>query len=116
MDAAALPRSFVVKRGDMGAEAQLLVADIRKLLAPYTAEQLREKKSNSLKDFVAAAAALKVNNLVLLSQSAHGNVHMRLCRLTDGPTLTMRLLEVRLVAARARGCDRRRPSLSFLPP
>ncbi len=41
-----------------------LIHDTRKMMLPFTAMKLREKKSNSLKDFVAIAGSLGVSHLM----------------------------------------------------
>lgn len=51
----AAPKSFIIKRGQVGPYIKELVQDLRELMYPYTALNLRESKRNSLKDFLGAA-------------------------------------------------------------
>ena len=41
-----------------------LIHDTRKMMLPFTALKLKEKKSNSLKDFVSIAGSLGVSHLM----------------------------------------------------
>jgi ribosome biogenesis protein SSF1/2 len=89
-----------------------LVRDIRKLMGPYTANNLREKRRvltiglicilsyercapllhsyNRMKDYGAVAGQLGITHLVVISQTQN-NVIMRLGRVPDGPTLHFRV-------------------------
>ncbi len=68
----------------------LLVKDMRKVMSPNTASRLRERKDNSLKDYVNLAGSLKVSHLLLFSQTER-NVNLRVARLPHGPTLTLQV-------------------------
>lgn len=87
-----------------------LVHDLRAVMMPFTAPRLRERRSNTLRDFVDVAAPLGVTHLMFLSQSA-ANTHLRLGRLPHGPTLTFRL-ETYALARAVRGVQKRPVDIS----
>lgn len=87
---AGIPQSMVFRRGKVGAHVSDLVEDLRRVMSPYTAKQLKESKKNTLKDFVAVASPLGVTHFMILSQTAAGS-NLRLVRLPHGPTFTFRL-------------------------
>ncbi|KAL6067945.1 rRNA-binding ribosome biosynthesis protein [Balamuthia mandrillaris] len=81
---------FVLKRGRVGKTVQWLEEDLRRVMQPFTATKLREKKTNSLKDFLHVAGPLGVTNFLILSSTETAS-YLRLARLPRGPTLTFRI-------------------------
>uniref|UniRef100_A0A8D3D324 Peter pan homolog n=1 Tax=Scophthalmus maximus TaxID=52904 RepID=A0A8D3D324_SCOMX len=59
----AVPHSFVFHRGQVGKNVGQLILDVRRVMEPYTAESLKVKKKNVLKDFVSIAGPLGVTSL-----------------------------------------------------
>ncbi|XP_076000166.1 suppressor of SWI4 1 homolog [Genypterus blacodes] len=92
----AVPHSFVFNRGQIGKNVAQLVLDVRRVMEPYTAESLKMRKKNVLKDFVAIAGPLGVTHFVIFSKTP-ATVNMRLARLPKGPTLTFRVLKYSLI-------------------
>ncbi|XP_076058439.1 brix domain-containing protein peter pan [Oratosquilla oratoria] len=90
------PHSFVIHRGKVGKYVKQLQTDFRRVMQPNTAINLRERKSNSLKDFIAMAGPLNVTHLVSFSHTTIG-VYMKLCRMPRGPTLTFKVENYSLV-------------------
>uniref|UniRef100_A0A0G4H115 Brix domain-containing protein n=1 Tax=Chromera velia CCMP2878 TaxID=1169474 RepID=A0A0G4H115_9ALVE len=84
------PKSFVVKRGHVAHAASQLVRDLRLVMSPWCAKNLREKKDNKLRDFISIAGPLSVTHLQMLSQTDRG-LYLRIARLPAGPTLTFRV-------------------------
>ncbi|XP_009469807.1 PREDICTED: uncharacterized protein LOC104018404, partial [Nipponia nippon] len=62
--------SFVFHRGRVGKNVRQLIADVRKVMEPYTARALKVRKNNSLKDFVAVAGPLGVTHFLVFSKSS----------------------------------------------
>jgi len=89
-DGGKTPKSFVFTRGQVSPAVEELARNIRKIMSPNTAVQLKVKKSNRMKDFVNIAGPLGVTHLWILTQSELG-VNLRLLRLPHGPTLTFRV-------------------------
>lgn len=89
------PHSFVFQRGHVGKNVLQLVKDMRQLMEPYTASRLQVRKKNVLKDFVNIAGELGVSHFLIYTKSDI-NVHLRMCRLPRGPTLTFRVHEYTL--------------------
>ncbi|KAA8495915.1 Peter Pan-like protein [Porphyridium purpureum] len=92
-----VPRSFVVRRGAVPHGVKALIGELRQAFMPHTAAHLRERRSNSLKDFEAVAGKLGVTHMWMFSATDWG-VYARMIRLPRGPTLTFRLQEYSLSA------------------
>jgi ribosome biogenesis protein SSF1/2 len=54
-------------RGKVPALVRELIKDTRRMMAPFTALKLAERKSNRLKDFVAMSGALGVSHMLCFS-------------------------------------------------
>ncbi|MES1913095.1 MAG: hypothetical protein MHM6MM_005323 [Cercozoa sp. M6MM] len=102
-----VPRSFIFKRGKVSESAQQLVQNLRRVLLPYTALNLRETSRNTLKDFVSVAGPLGVTHFMMLQQSELGTT-LRMARVPHGPTLTFKIAEFSLMRDIAR--MQRRPA------
>lgn len=89
-------QSFVMKRGKIGKTLQSLLEDTRRVMLPHTALHLRERKSNTLKDFIHVAGPLGVTHFIIFSATDFGS-YMRIARVPHGPTLTFRISSYSLV-------------------
>jgi ribosome biogenesis protein SSF1/2 len=92
-----LPRSFVIKSGKVSPSVTLLVKDIRKLMSPHTATNLKERKGNTIKDFLMVAGQLQVTHLLVFSKSKNGGTNLRIGKIPRGPTLTFHVEEYSLI-------------------
>uniref|UniRef100_A0A8C3AYN4 Peter pan homolog n=2 Tax=Cyclopterus lumpus TaxID=8103 RepID=A0A8C3AYN4_CYCLU len=92
----AVPHSFVFNRGQIGKNVGQLIVDVRRVMEPFTAESLKVRKKNVLKDFVAVAGPLGVTHFMMFSKTP-SCTNMRLARLPKGPTLNFRVLKYTLV-------------------
>jgi len=86
-----VPRTFVLRRGHVDGTVDSLVRDFRLLMMPHTSARLRERKSNTLRDFISVAGPLGVTHMLLFSQTDSGTVNLRIGRLAQGPTLSFRV-------------------------
>ncbi|XP_076216847.1 suppressor of SWI4 1 homolog [Aptenodytes patagonicus] len=91
-----VPHSFVFHRGRVGKNVRQLIADVRKVMEPYTARALKVRKNNSLKDFVAVAGPLGVTHFLVFSKSS-SSINFKLFRLPGGPTLTFKVMQYSLI-------------------
>ncbi|TBU65993.1 Brix domain-containing protein [Dichomitus squalens] len=85
-----VPKSFVIKHGQVGHSLTQLVRDVRKVMEPNTASRLRERARNKLKDFLTMAPALGVTHLLAFTLTDVAS-SMRIVRLSAGPTLSFRV-------------------------
>lgn len=85
-----VPKSFVIKHGQVGTSLTQLVRDLRKVMEPNTATRLKERKRNKLKDFFTMAPVLKVTHLLALTLTDLAP-SLRLVRLPVGPTFSFRV-------------------------
>jgi ribosome biogenesis protein SSF1/2 len=105
----AAPRSLVFRRGKIPAGVRELVPDIRRMLMPNTALNLKEKRFNNIRDYVSVSAQLGISHFLIFSATERGP-YLRFCKVPQGPTLTFRLVEYSL-AADIRSVYRRPASL-----
>ncbi|CAH1423048.1 unnamed protein product [Lactuca virosa] len=71
------------------------VTDLRKMMLPYTALNLKEKKRNNLKDFLNVAGPMGVTHFLMLSKTG-SSPYLRVARTPQGPTLTFKIQEYSL--------------------
>lgn len=80
----------MINKGLVGRNVNKLIQELRLILEPNTASQLKVKKANSIKDFVSVASIFHVTHLICLTKTRK-NIFMRFCRLPHGPTLFFRI-------------------------
>ncbi|WVZ56892.1 hypothetical protein U9M48_007360 [Paspalum notatum var. saurae] len=93
-----IPKSFVFSRGKLPSTLRHLQQDLRKVMLPYTALNLKEKKRNNLKDFVNVAGPLGVTHFLILSNPPKSLPHLRFAKSPQGPTFTLEIEEYALAA------------------
>lgn len=96
-----IPKSFVFARGKLPGPLKQLQMDLRKLMLPYTALNLKEKKRNNLKDFLNVAGPMGVTHFLILSKTKTAP-YLRVARTPQGPTLTFKIQEYSLAVDVAR--------------
>mmetsp|Transcript_7114 Transcript_7114/g.9002 ORF Transcript_7114/g.9002 Transcript_7114/m.9002 type:complete len:421 (+) Transcript_7114:40-1302(+) len=97
---AKIPRSMVIRLGSSLRNHSLsqLVKDFRNVMQPHTAINLRERKSNKLKDFIVMAGPLGVSDLFVFNQSEEtGSISLRIGKMPRGPTLQFRVNNYSLI-------------------
>jgi len=112
-----IPRSIVAKASKVIVEVGELVRDLRKLMGPYTANNLREKKYNRMKDYTAVAGQLGVTHLLTISQTKK-HIVLRVGRTPSGPTLHFHVIHYSL-ARQVRSLQKRpfeSPAAYMAPP
>ncbi|KAK8650674.1 hypothetical protein V6N13_140302 [Hibiscus sabdariffa] len=90
-----IPKSFVFSRGKLPGPLRQLQMDLRKLMLPYTALNLKEKKRNNLKDFLNVAGPMGVTHFLILSKT-ETSPFLRVAKTPQGPTLTFKIHEYSL--------------------
>ncbi|EJD53272.1 Brix-domain-containing protein [Auricularia subglabra TFB-10046 SS5] len=111
-----VPKSFVIKHGQVGQSLATLVRDLRQVMEPNTATRLRERARNKLKDYLVMAPALHVSHLLVFTLTDL-SPSLRIVRLPSGPTLSFRVERYSL-AKDIRAVHRRAKStgLEYLTP
>ncbi|KAF2315013.1 hypothetical protein GH714_037555 [Hevea brasiliensis] len=87
-----IPKSFVFSREKLPGPLKQLQMDLRKLMLPYTALNLREKKRNNLRDFLNVSGPMGVTHFLILSKTETAS-YLRVARTPQGPTLTFKIHE-----------------------
>lgn len=93
-EVAKIPKSMVLALGKSVKNRSLaqLVKDFRFVMLPHTAINLRERKTNKLKDYVVMTGPLGVSDLFVFKQSeTSGNISMRIGKMPRGPSLQFRV-------------------------
>lgn len=85
-----VPRSFVMKRGKLSDLVSDLTDDVRRMMEPHTAVNLKESKTNKLKDFVQVSGPLGISHFLILSATDKSR-YVKICRAPRGPTLSFRV-------------------------
>lgn len=90
---ASIPKSMVIHLGSSLKNHSLsqLVSDVRNVMQPHTAINLRERKSNKLKDFIVMCGPLHVSDLLIFNQLKSGNITLRIGKLPRGPNLQFKI-------------------------
>lgn len=70
-----------------------MVEDLKPVMEPNTASNLKARSRNVLKDFVQIAGPLGVTHLMPVGSGTRGSLNLRIARLPKGPTLTFRVLK-----------------------
>ncbi|XP_058233620.1 suppressor of SWI4 1 homolog [Hemibagrus wyckioides] len=91
-----VPHSFVFHRGQIGKNVDQLMMDMRRVMEPYTAQSLKVRKKNVLKDFVTAAGPLGVTHFLVFTKTEN-SVNLRLARLPKGPTVHFQVIKYTLI-------------------
>ncbi|KAJ7520797.1 hypothetical protein O6H91_19G023400 [Diphasiastrum complanatum] len=107
-----VPKNFVIARGKLPILLRSLEHDIRKLMSPHTAMNLKESGKNTLKDFVHVAGPLGITHLLIMSNTQLAP-YLRIARLPHGPTLTFKIHAYSLAADIAREQARPRAPASI---
>ncbi|KAG9454621.1 hypothetical protein H6P81_007525 [Aristolochia fimbriata] len=102
-----IPKSFVFSRGKVPNSLRQLQMDLRKLMLPYTALKLKEKKRNNMKDFLNVAGPMGVTHFLILSKRDTAP-YLKVARTPQGPTLTFKIHEYSLAVDVARSQARPR--------
>jgi ribosome biogenesis protein SSF1/2 len=99
-DAVRVPQSMIFRHGRVDDSVIDLISDMRKMCMPHTAMNLQERRNQQLRDFVHVAPSINVTHLYIFTQSQRSHqyhIHMRLCRVPRGPTITLRIREYSLI-------------------
>ncbi|CAG9806980.1 unnamed protein product [Chironomus riparius] len=84
------PHTFVIHRGLSCGYLVSLSRDFRKIMEPFTAINLQEKKTNKIKDFVSLSGIFHVSHMCIFTRSAK-SLSMKISRMPQGPTLSFRV-------------------------
>lgn len=84
------PHSFVITRGIRSRNVVHICRDLRRVMEPYTATHLRERKCNKLRDFVSLSGIFHVSYMCIFTQSTKA-LSLKIARLPKGPTLSFKV-------------------------
>lgn len=84
------PHSFVIHRGLPFPNITYLTMDFRRMMEPYTASSLRERRKNKIKDFVSLSGLFNVSHMCVFNKSAN-QLSFKVARLPKGPTLNFKI-------------------------
>ncbi|KAL0718315.1 hypothetical protein Bca4012_067637 [Brassica carinata] len=112
-----IPKSFVFSRTKLPGSVKQLQMDLRKLMLPYIALSLKEKKRNTLRDFLNVSGPMGVTHFLMLKKTASA-LSLRVATTPQGPTLTFKIHQYSLASDIAQSQLRPRcpPDLFKNPP
>lgn len=84
------PHSFVFHRGLPFPNLTYLTMDFRRMMEPFTASSLRERRKNKIKDFVSLSAMFHVSHMCIFNKTAN-RLSFKVARLPKGPTLSFKV-------------------------
>ncbi|XP_030378723.1 protein Peter pan [Scaptodrosophila lebanonensis] len=84
------PHTFVIHRGLSCPYITDLTIDFRRVMEPFTAISLREKKMNRIKDFVSLSSFFHVSHMGIFNK-ASTQLSFKVLRLPRGPSLTFKV-------------------------
>ncbi|XP_062122836.1 LOW QUALITY PROTEIN: protein Peter pan [Drosophila sulfurigaster albostrigata] len=84
------PHSFIIHRGLSCPYITDLTIDVRRIMEPFTATNLREKKMNRIKDFVSLSSFFHVSHMGIFNK-ASTQLSFKVVRLPRGPSLTFKV-------------------------
>jgi len=84
------PHSFIIHRGLSCPYITDLTLDFRKIMEPFTAANLKEKKINRIKDFVSMSGFFHVSHMCIFNKAAT-QLSFKIVRMPRGPTLTFKV-------------------------
>lgn len=85
-----IPRSLVLKRGRVGIYLKKLIKEMRILLYPFCAINLKEKNSNKMKDFLSLVDIYGFSHMFAFTNTEK-NSYLKLAKLPSGPTITFKI-------------------------
>lgn len=94
-DVVTAPHSFVLHRGLPCPYITNLTKDYRRMMEPFTASSLRERKNNKIKDFVNISAVYHVSHMCVFNKTKN-QLSYKIARLPRGPTLSFKVYQFTL--------------------
>eukprot|EP01023_Acetabularia_acetabulum_P048771 TRINITY_DN5169_c0_g1_i10.p1 TRINITY_DN5169_c0_g1~~TRINITY_DN5169_c0_g1_i10.p1 ORF type:complete len:456 (-),score=69.48 TRINITY_DN5169_c0_g1_i10:134-1417(-) len=91
------PKTFVFKKGRHADILESLEGDIRKVMSPNTAKNLKVSKKNTLKDFVSVAGPLGVSHFLMLTATEKSS-YLKISKTPRGPTITFEIQSYSLIS------------------
>lgn len=92
-----IPRSIVLRRGKVGANIKNLIKELKVLLYPFCAVNLKESNKNTLKDFLSLVDVYGFSHMFALTNTEKAS-YLKLAKMPSGPTLTFKINEYCLAA------------------
>ena len=86
------PHSFIITKGEVGANVVQLKDDFLKIFEPFTAPNLKGNKKRTLEDYAKLGPMLSVTHMMVFTKSQE-NVILKMTRLPRGPTLHFKVNE-----------------------
>ena len=86
-----IPRTIVARSHKVNPNVAELIRDVRKMMGPYTASNLRERNYNRMKDYASVATHLGISHILSFAQTKNKNIVLRIAKFHQGPTLHFRI-------------------------
>jgi len=82
------PHSLIIQNPNtkVGKNTQSLITNMRSVMEPFTATNVKVQRTNKLKDFVSIAATINVSHIMVFNKTEE-NLNLRIMKVPRGPTL-----------------------------
>lgn len=82
--------AIILRRGKVGVYLQKLIKELRSAFYPYCAINLKEKRKNSLKDFLSIVDVYGLSHMLAVTNSEK-NSYLKIAKMPSGPTITYKI-------------------------
>ena len=84
------PRALVLRTGKYTKVVKKLEQDLKNTMRPHTADKLKQKKANVMKDFLNVVGPLGISHFLILSATEKCQ-YLKLAKTPQGPTATFKI-------------------------
>lgn len=82
--------ALIIKRGKIGVYLRKLVTEMRLVMYPYTAINLRESAANNMKDFLSLVDIYGFSHMMMFTNTEKSS-YLKLAKMPKGPTITFKI-------------------------
>lgn len=86
-----IPKSFIFKRGRVSNMMKHIVQDVREIMHPYCAINLKENDRTKIKEYIETSKTLGVSHLQIFTSTEKHN-YLRYIKSPEGPTMTYKII------------------------
>lgn len=85
-----VPKTFVLKRGEISKELRDIVHNMREVFYPYTAMNMKEGQNEKIKNLMKLSANFNVSSMQMFSSTEKSNM-LKIAKTPTGPTFTFKI-------------------------
>jgi len=85
-----VPKTFVIRRGEVPKQVKELVHHMREVFYPFTAMGLKENENEKIKNLMKLSANFNVSSMLMYSTTEKNNL-LKIAKTPTGPTFTFKI-------------------------